>query len=256
MFPVYVPSMGRPRNKTCDGLMRDGVEFIIAVEPDEADQYAANYGAERLLVMKKKRAGEAFARNSIKFHALRARAKFHFQIDDDISSFRIGTVRGKSEKVKFGFALELLESEAMKVPNLGVASGTTAAFPYGGQGSLLNNKIQSALLVNTVMPISFRHVPIFGPLDLDLALQCLHAKMRTLLCTQVRYYGPVQTGMTMQGGCAFTPQTRNDSYRRLAAAWPQYINWDETRPSKCIGSAWKHFREKQLQEKLFPKEIK
>ena len=48
-FPVYIPSKGRWDNCTTpDSLIKDNVPFHIVVEPQEAEQYAARFGYERL----------------------------------------------------------------------------------------------------------------------------------------------------------------------------------------------------------------
>jgi hypothetical protein len=242
MFPIFIPSKGRPRNKTADGMAKEGLDFTLLVEPYEAEAYAANYGADKVVAVSRENAGEAFARNAIKFIAIKNKQAYNFQIDDDISGFRIGIAWHKNRKATFKEALQLQEDESKKIEHLGVSSAITASFPYGGKGSLLNKSIQSCLLVNSYMPIYFRHVPTYGPLDIDLAIQCMHNGWRTLRCTQVMYYGPVQTGKTMQGGNCFTPETRNETYRTLARAWPQYMTFNEKRPNLSTSTVWKHFK--------------
>src|SRR5689334_7989441 len=71
-YPIYIPSKGRADNcLTAKALMRDGVPFLLVVEPQEVEAYCKNFPAENILTLPFSNLGKGSipARNWIKEHS-------------------------------------------------------------------------------------------------------------------------------------------------------------------------------------------
>ena len=86
--PIFIPTKGRARRcKTAELLRSQLVEFNLVVEPQDADDYAKEYGLSNLMVLPKNDQGLVYARNYIKTEAIKSGADWHWQLDDDIRWF-------------------------------------------------------------------------------------------------------------------------------------------------------------------------
>jgi len=82
-FNVYVPSKGRPDSLTANQLRKAGMDFIIVVEPGDANEYSKKW-EEHMLVLDRNNAGISYVRQAILNHAKSAKVKWFWMIDDDI----------------------------------------------------------------------------------------------------------------------------------------------------------------------------
>ena len=89
-YPVYIVSKGRAKTGTTrKSLDRMGVPYQIAVEPQDYDDYAAEVGESKLLVLPFSNHGDGpgRARNWVWEHSISQGAKRHWVLDDNIDDF-------------------------------------------------------------------------------------------------------------------------------------------------------------------------
>ena len=89
-YPVYIVSKGRAKTGTTrKSLDRMGVPYQIAVEPQDYDDYAAEVGESKLLLLPFSNHGDGpgRARNWVWEHSISQGAKRHWVLDDNIDDF-------------------------------------------------------------------------------------------------------------------------------------------------------------------------
>ena len=89
-YPVYIVSKGRAKTGgTRKSLDRMGVPYKIAVEPQDHDDYAAEVGESKLLVLPFSNHGDGpgRARNWCWEHSISQGDKRHWVLDDNIDDF-------------------------------------------------------------------------------------------------------------------------------------------------------------------------
>lgn len=105
MFPIYIPSYRRPRQKLFQLLP----QALIVVEPQDLPAYeAAGLDPRRLLSRGRDGTSLAFARRFIFEHA-RRRSPWFWMIDDDVTGFTLGGCGTPCVKVAAVTALEKAE---------------------------------------------------------------------------------------------------------------------------------------------------
>lgn len=228
MFPIYIVSKGRyQKTLTADNFEASGIDYLIAVEPQEAELYAKKLGKHRVLVLPFSNLGVGSfpARNYCWEHAKANGHKYHWIFDDNISGLA-KWVNGKKkyeESQKNG--ISFVEKNAIKtnVDITGfeyryfVAKPPKKPFKY-------NCHIYSAMLIKTNLPYRWR---LKYNEDVDLCLQVLHNKGTTSSCI---YYmtNKVSTTAKMKGGNQDELYKGNDPRKKLLKAkmlekvWPQY----------------------------------
>jgi hypothetical protein len=212
-YPIYIVSKGRWKSRlTSKALDRMRVPYRIIVEAQEFDQYAAEVGAERLLVLPRryleeydacdelgltKSKGPGAARNFAWDHAISEGAAWHWVMDDNFEHFyRLN--RNMRVICETGSIFRAAEDFVDRYENVGIsgfnyhgfAKAVDALPPY-----VLNTRIYSCLLIRNDIPYRWR-----GRYneDTDLSLRALKDKWVTVqfnafLC------GKVAT-QRMQGG--------------------------------------------------------
>jgi len=241
-YPVYVLSKGRSdRCLTARFLLRDGVPFIIAVEPHEADLYAAEFGRERLLILPFRDAGTATpARNAVKERSVAAGDARHWQLDDNIRGIR-GYVDGKRVRVRGGPALREVEELVDGYENVGIAGLQHTVFQDRSRPFLVNRQVYSCVLVDNRLPFRWRGVAHH---DTDYSLQVLVAGHCTIL---VCAFGieKAQT-MSMKGGMtdAYLGDGKLRKAHEIQRRWPgrgiKIVRRNGV-PSASMGRVWSKF---------------
>jgi hypothetical protein len=195
-YPVYIPSKARyDRCYTAGFLAADNVPFTLVVEPQEAAQYAARYGADRLLILpwsgddatrqafcqerRIENGGLIAVRNYIKEHSIAAGHARHWQLDDNIMSI----MRWRAQRLHCaaGPALSAVEDFCDRYENIAIAGMNYKSFipehkpwpPF-----YLNCRVYSCSLIDNSISQRWR---IAYNDDTDICLQVLAAGMCTVL---------------------------------------------------------------------------
>lgn len=224
-YPVYVISKGRSDCcVTARYFLRDEIDFVIAVEPQEADAYAVEFGRERLLVTPFSNLGQGSipVRNFVWENSIAAGHKRHWVFDDNIKGFL--TWRSGERLYCDGRpALCSLEDFADRYENLAIAG-----FNYNFIGATnrkapftLNCHVYSAILIENAIPYRWR-----GRYneDTDLCLQVLSGGYCTALVHAFMAFK--MPTMTLRGGNTdelYKGDGRLKMARSLERVWPGVV---------------------------------
>lgn len=227
-FPIYIISKGRAYNPiTAKNFIRENINFFIAVEPQEYDDYCKAVGEKYVLKLPFKNLGLGSypARNYCWEHSKKNNFEYHWLFDDNITNWA-KWINGKRKKWDdINSSLKFVESVTNKhkidilgfeEPNF-VVKAPKKPFKF-------NCHVYSAMLIKNNIPYRWR---LKYNEDVDLCLQVLHNGGTTASCV---YYmaDKVSTSMKMKGGNQDELYKGNDPKKNLLkaktleAAWPQY----------------------------------
>lgn len=212
-YPIFIPSKSRAATAltpvTLDGT---GVPYRLIVEADQAEEYAARFGAAKVLVLPteyqdaydtfdelgaSKSRGPGAARNYAWDVAVEEGYDWHWVIDDNVRYF---LVRNANRHVLAGdgYPLHAMESFALSYSNLGMCGPNYALFQPSRVKSpafVPNTRIYSCNLIRNAVPLRWR-----GRYneDTDLSLRMLKTGWATAQFNAfLQYKEPTQT---MRGG--------------------------------------------------------
>jgi hypothetical protein len=246
-YPIYVISKGRADCcLTANFLRRDGVEFRLVVEPQEAEAYAAKFGPGSLEVLPFSNLGRGSipARNWCWEHAKGLGHSWHWILDDNIRQMR-RLLKGKRVPWQAGEALAYSEDFVDRYENVALAGLGYSMFAFSPSGIppvRLNVHVYSCLLI--LNSLEFRWRGRYNE-DTDLCLQALSKGWCTL---QINAFliDKVRT-LTMKGGNAtelYQGDGRLRMARSLERAWPGIVKTKRRfqRPQHVVADAWKRFK--------------
>jgi len=227
-YPVYIISKGRYKNPiTALYFQNTGIDYLIAVEPQEYDLYCAKLGVKRVLKLPFSNLGLGSypARNYCWEHSIQQSAKYHWIFDDNIRGF---CVWQKGKKVNTDEANNILKylEKYVKISNTDITG-----FEYRYFSSQppkrpfkTNCHVYSAMLIKNDLPYRWR---LKYNEDVDLCLQVLHNGGKTASCL-LYLTNKVSTVAKMKGGNQTELYKGNDPKKNLLkakmleAVWPQY----------------------------------
>lgn len=213
---------GKPARE--DATCRRYPDWRIVVEPQDAKQYAARWGDERLEILPANDRGLPFVRNHVLDRARRARAKI-WMLDDDIRAFH-ETVGGETRRTCGRCALALAEA---KLAPLDVALGGLEyqqfAWTAGGREKLDGYCDVAVLLDGVAIPATMRYEDdLTLKEDRDFALQIVTNGLGTARVTAFSFTAP-KNGSN-RGGLAplyATAGREETAVDRLIARWPGIV---------------------------------
>lgn len=163
-YPVYIVSKGRPghqRFSTWLALERLGINYRIAVEPQEFDAYAEHIHEAKILTLPFSDLGQGSipARNWVWDHAVESGADRHWVLDDNIGNFaRVN--RNEMVLVKDENPFVPCETFVDRYRNVALAGLQYRWFEGVRSPNLppyrLNTRIYSCILVNHALPHRWR----------------------------------------------------------------------------------------------------
>jgi hypothetical protein len=227
-YPVYIISKGRyEKTLTADNFEKAGIDYLIAVEPQEAELYEKKLGKHRVLVLPFSNLGVGSypARNFCWEHAKQLGHKYHWLFDDNVQNFK-KWIDGKRKKIAdlipaFIFIEKYTDAHNITIngfeePNF-VVKPPKKPFKH-------NCHVYSAMLIKNDLPWRWR---LKYNEDVDLCLQVLHNGGTTSSCV---YYmaDKVSTAAKMKGGNqdelykGNAPEKNLLKAKMLEAVWPQY----------------------------------
>lgn len=177
-FPLFIPSKGRSEYMITSKVLTElGVRHYIVVEPHEVDKYKASVEKMKLLATiipldmtyksryelcddlgLSKSTGPGPARNFAWDYSVSIGAKWHWVMDDNITSFRR---LNKNEKVKVsnGSIFRAMEDFCMRYRNVAMAGPNYYMFAPARQKQppfILNTRIYSCNLIRNDVPFRWR----------------------------------------------------------------------------------------------------
>jgi hypothetical protein len=227
-YPIYIVSKGRHETTlTADFFEKSSLNYLIAVEPQEANLYAKKLGWHRVLTLPFSNLGVGSfpARNYCWEHAKSKGYKYHWLFDDNIR----GLSKWVNSKKKYCQnqlnGLKFVESYSDKT-NIDLLGFEYRYFCTNPPKTPFkhNTHVYSAMLIKNDLPYRWR---LKYNEDVDLCLQILHNGGSTASC--VYYMSNKQSTVTkMKGGNQDELYKGNDPRKKLLkakmleAVWPQY----------------------------------
>lgn len=227
-FPVYVISKGRAYNPmTARHFEKAGIDYLIAVEPQEAEEYVKAVGKDHVLILPFSNLGVGSypARNYCWEQAKANGHQYHWLFDDNISSFNKwqNGLRRKAQSIPDALTYVERFVRANGIDIGGFEKNTFCVKPPK-KPFKTQVHVYSAMLIRNALPFRWR---LKYNEDIDLCLQVLHSGGKTASCV---YYlaEKVSTSSKMKGGNQDELYKGNDPRKKLLkakmleAVWPQY----------------------------------
>ena len=227
-YPIYIVSKGRYKNPiTAKSFDQDGIDYLIAVEPQEAKDYIKVLGIDKVLVLPFSNLGLGSypARNYCWEHSKKQGHKYHWVFDDNINGF-CKWVNAKKVYVHEGANPLLYVENYVKKNNVDIGGFEYRYFSMKPPPKPFKNNthVYSAMLIRNNLPYKWR---LKYNEDIDLCLQVLHNGGRTASCI---YYltNKTSTVAKMKGGNQDELYKNNSHSKKLLkakmieAVWPQY----------------------------------
>jgi hypothetical protein len=247
MHDIYIPSKGRADTcLTAKILESENIDFKIVIEPQDLSEYQKHYPASKLLVMPENNKGIAYVRNFCKDHSNAQQQTHHWQLDDNIKSFRIRQMN-KNVKQAASACLKTVEYYEQNFKNIGISGLRHTMFAFSQKESLsFNQQCYSAVLVNNKTPIRWRDKIVE---DTDYSLQLLMNNYVTVLFNRVLIEKAVT--MSMKGGhtdSTYKGSGRGVNQQNLCNAYPGIFELTEQygrtkiKPSRI----WRTFKQRPI----------
>lgn len=244
---IYIPSRGRADNCiTARILEAEGLNYVIVIEPQEEKLYKSFYP---YVVMDKNNMGISYVRNWIKKYSISKEEKYHWQIDDNIKSFRVRKY-GKNEKSNAAYCLRRAENFVDRYSNVGIAGLTHTAFAFSRKTDIgLNKQVYSCILVNNSVDVWWRTNTVE---DTDYSLQVLMTE-NNKYCTILFHRLLIEKAptMKMKGGNTEISYSGKGRMVRSLGLIDQYPGWFKMteqygRPKILPSRIWSRFTQKPI----------
>jgi len=241
---IYIPSKGRADIcQTAKLLDLYDIPYTLVVEPQDVHDYCKHNNAD-MLKIDKNDMGIAYARNFIKKYSTAMGEKYHWQIDDNISSFK-RRIDKKNVKDDPLVCLSGVENYVDKYKNIGAAGLKHVLFAWSAKDAkAFNSQVYSCVLFNNALDLWWRDELIE---DTDYSLQILFANYCTVIFN--RLIIDKATTMKMKGGnteISHGGDGRRKRSENLQKQWPGIFKLTEqygrvkVKPSRI----WRTFKQR------------
>ena len=248
-YPIYIVSKGRYENPiTAKLFLKENIEFKIAVEPQEYDNYCKTIPKENILKLPFANLGVGSypARNYCWENSIKNGNKKHWIFDDNIRHFVLLN-KGVRTNIDSKIAIINLENFAEKYNNLAIIGFNYRYFvtKYTNHAYNLNCHVYSGMLIKNSIPYKWR---LKYNEDVDLCLQCLVNGMNTVLFNQF-LIDKVSTTLKLKGGNQTELYCNNDYGKKVLKAESLRLMWQKyvkivmrfNRPHHYIN--WRQFKQ-------------
>lgn len=240
-YTIYIPSKGRSQyGHTAKLFDKYGIKhYKIVVEPQDYNAYVEQWGEDKIVQLPENDRGISYSRSFIKKYSRAQGEKFHWQMDDDMNSFRL-RLNNKNVKVDPRNCFSIVETINDKFSNVGICGITHFAYAFSKKTSIaVNRMVYGVVLVNNDVEHDWR--PDTNE-DLDYSLQTLEAGYVTLAFNTV-LFDTYTTGVLEGGNMLnlFAGDGRKKIYEKTAELWPGRFEVRELN-GKNKGWTLKHIR--------------
>lgn len=219
-YTIYIPSKGRAHHGHTAKLL-DGcgiTNYKIVVEPQDYAAYTERWGKDKIVQLPENDQGISFSRSYIKKYSREQGEKFHWQMDDDMISFRL-RLNNKNVKVDPRNCFSIVETVNDKFSNIGICGITHFAYAFSKKTAMaVNRMVYGVILANNDVMHDWR--PGTNE-DLDYSLQTLEAGFVTFAFNTV-LFDTFTTGKLDGGNMLnlFAGDGRKKIYEKTAELWP------------------------------------
>lgn len=219
-YTVYIPSKGRAHHGHTAKLFDScGISnYKIVVEPQDYSAYVEKWGEAKVIQLPENDQGISYSRSFIKNYSKTQGEKFHWQVDDDMISFRL-RLNNKNVKVDPRNCFAIVEAINDKFSNIGICGITHFAYAFSKKTAMtVNRMVYGVILANNDVEHSWR--PGTNE-DLDYSLQTLEAGFVTFAFNTV-LFDTFSTGKLDGGNMLnlFAGDGRKQIYEKTASLWP------------------------------------
>jgi len=246
MSHIYIPSRKRASTATTPRILDEQkTEYTLVVEPQDEKDYRRCFPNSDIVVLAANDMNVAYSRRSVKAYSLSLGEFSHWQLDDNILSFRrrVGTRNVLTN------ASELFDEAEMfcsKFSNIGIAGLSYATYAFSARQDVsINRVISSAQLVFNNIPVQWRNGVID---DTDYSLQVLRFGLCTLLFNRLLCEkAPTEA---FKGGLTEFYQSggRVAQWRKLCHLWPGWFSISKKGDRYKLNPSriWKSFPQRPL----------
>lgn len=254
-YPIYIISKGRwDIPYTAKIFLNANIDFKIAVEPQEYDNYCRSIGAQFVVKLPFSNLGLGSfpSRNWCWEDSIQKGFDKHFLFDDNIRCFsRLNN--GKRIKTDPALALITLQNFTEKFTNIAISGYNYRYFvtKETKKPFTVNTHVYSGMLINNNIKYRWR---LKYNEDVDLCLQALHNKWCTVLLNAF-LIDKISTTVKLKGGNQAELYKNNNEQKKmlktksLQQVWPQYVKVVKrfNRPHHYV--AWnKYFKHPLIKE--------
>lgn len=242
LWPIFIPSKGRPDPRTARLLQVANVPFQIVLEKQDLAKYPMYSNA---LILPESNQGIAYVRNFIKERATKDKASWYWMFDDDISAFG-KTVNGKIQRTHPKEILLEAQSLITKTPFVGQAALEYAQFSWAARGDFTFGYCDVAVAINTrrTRGIKYRSEMNLKE-DRDFTLQVASAGNLVMRLTKLNFAAP-KNGSN-KGGLydEYRAGKEKEAVQRMVEAWPGVVTSQVKKDGRFDCKInWKLFRPK------------
>ena len=229
---VYIPSKGRADIKgTISLLKKENINYFVVIEKEEFDAYSKV--TDKILVLPESNKGISYSRTWIKKHSVSKGENFHWQMDDDITSF----CKRLPNQVNISAldAIKIVEDLISDYDNIGIAGLNFNAWPPKNNDIILNRPVYRCVLINNESK-SIWHDKFVLLEDWEYSMQLLSDGYATMLFDYLRV-NSIKPGV-LDGGLKSVyeiPMWRENVLSRLVQKYPDCeikkskYNWIDAR---------------------------
>jgi hypothetical protein len=246
-YPIYIPTKNRADiASTPRKLEAEGIKFILVVEQEDVENYKKFFPDAEYLVLDKSNQGIAYARNACKADAVKRKAQYHWQVDDDVRGVCISK-DAKETNISFTNGIGVMEHLVDSFDNLAAVCFRHMAFSRTEKKDIkFNHIIYSFKLIESDTDIQFRDGTIE---DIEHTLQLLDAGKSTVVFNRLLYKTPA-TG-TEKGGNTdhiHTLESREKRAKGTKSYWPGVFKLRETTDGIKIAPSriWGTFKQRPV----------
>lgn len=185
IWPVFIPSKGRPACPTARLLRDAGVKHTIVVEPQDVEEYWAQSPASQVISLKEDDRGLSYARNAVKEMG---RSDWYWQLDDDITAFATSNGKKNTESTA---DVVLAAAQALFGDSEVVAQGALEyqQYSWGAKKSLhVGGYCDVAVAIHAGRTRALRYRG--NKEDRDFTLQVLASGYHTVRCSRLSFAAP------------------------------------------------------------------
>lgn len=244
IWPVRIPSKGRPDGRTMQLLRECGIPYVVYVEPSELEAY--NDAGHDIRVLNRNNKGLAYSRQFIyddqyRAHAVDGGPVWYWTLDDDLTAFyTVDPFVKKCIPCDIREALTQAQTYLKQAGGDNLAQGAIEYRQFAWSQSRpykYNSYCNAAVAINVYRTSHVKYRPDLKE-DIDFTLQCLSTGYNVCRVTHVAFSTP-SLG-TNAGGLDYSEeQIWSDKMARL---WPGIaipFTRKDGRPDVKIN--WRHF---------------
>ncbi len=170
MFPIFIPSRGRPKCKTLSHLP----QAWVVIEPHELPLYRLYHSQQQIFVLPESNRGIGYVRQQILDAARRLGLTWFWMIDDDVTAF-YEAINQKSIKTTGEHALTSAEEIITVIPNVGQACLEPSQYAWAAKEIYANEgHCEACVLINVKKTKNINYRPHLKlKEDIDFSLQIL-----------------------------------------------------------------------------------